>query len=38
MNTNERMDGKENTRRDDERFVFITTSRDSIAGEIKLAV
>jgi hypothetical protein len=38
MNTNERMDEKENTKRDDERFVFITTSRDSIAGEIKLGV
>jgi len=38
MNTNDRMNEKENTGRDDERFIFITTSRDSIAGEIKLGV
>jgi len=32
------MNDKENTMRHDERFVFITTSRDTIAGEIKLGV
>jgi len=32
------MSDKENTMRDDERVIFITTSRDSIAGEIKLGV
>jgi len=38
INIKDKMNDKENTMRHDERFVFITTSRDTIAGEIKLGV